>query len=59
MITKQFLESEVSNLENELERARVFIIQAQAVLESYRMLITKFDEPAEVHRLSENDGEGA
>lgn len=47
MITRQFLEEEIRNIEAELERARVFIIQAQAVMDSYKMLISKFDEPVE------------
>lgn len=44
MITKQFLESEIKHIEVELEKAKVFVIQAQAVIDSYKMLICKFDE---------------
>jgi hypothetical protein len=44
-LTKEFLEQEVLSLESEIRKAQTFLTQAQAVLDSYRMLIVKFDEP--------------
>lgn len=44
MITKDFLEGEIQQLESELERAKVFTIQAQAVISAYRMLVSKLDD---------------
>jgi predicted RecB family nuclease len=48
MITKDFLLSEVQQLESELEKAKSFTVQAQAVIAAYTMLLAKFDEPEEV-----------
>ena len=42
-ITKEFLESEIKELEQELMRANTFIIQAQATLNAYQMLIRRLD----------------
>jgi septal ring factor EnvC (AmiA/AmiB activator) len=44
-ITKAFLESEIKELEQELMRANTFIIQAQATLTAYQMLIRRLDSP--------------
>ena len=44
-ITKEFLQQEILSLEQEINKAQTFLIQAQAVLDSYRMLIAKCDEP--------------
>jgi septal ring factor EnvC (AmiA/AmiB activator) len=44
-ITKEFLESEIKELEQELMRANTFIIQAQATLNAYQMLIRRLDAP--------------
>jgi hypothetical protein len=44
-ITKEFLEAEIKELEQELNKAQVFQIQAQATLTAYRMLINRLDAP--------------
>jgi hypothetical protein len=44
-ITKEFLEAEIRELEQELNRAQVFQIQAQATITAYRMLINRLDAP--------------
>jgi hypothetical protein len=43
-ISKEFLLSEIDELEREINKAQVFIIQAQATIASYKMLINKLDE---------------
>jgi hypothetical protein len=43
-ISKEFLLSEIDELERELNKAQIFIIQAQATIASYKMLINKLDE---------------
>jgi hypothetical protein len=43
-ISKEFLLSEIGELERELNKAQVFIIQAQATIASYKMLINKLEE---------------
>jgi hypothetical protein len=44
-ISKEFLLSEISDLENESQKAQIFLIQAQATISAYKMLINKIDEP--------------
>ena len=44
-ITKEFLQSEISALEQESQKAHTFLIQAQATISAYKMLISKLDEP--------------
>ena len=44
-ISKEFLLGEIQSLESEIEKAQIFLTQAQAVLNTYRMLLVKFDEP--------------
>ena len=44
-ITKEFLQQEILSLEQEISKAKTFLIQAQAVLDSYKMLVAKCDEP--------------
>jgi hypothetical protein len=44
-ISKEFLLSEISELENESQKAQTFLIQAQATISAYKMLINKIDEP--------------
>lgn len=48
-ITKEFLVSEITELERELMKANTFVIQAQATLSAYQMLLRRLDapEPAE------------
>jgi hypothetical protein len=47
MITQDFLLNEVQQLESELKKAEVFVVQAQAVIAAYKMLLAKFEEPEE------------
>jgi len=43
-ITKEFLVAEIQSLESETNKAQVFLIQAQATITAYKMLINKIDE---------------
>ena len=44
-ITKEFLETEISELETEAQKARTFLTQAQATIQAYKMLINRLDAP--------------
>jgi hypothetical protein len=44
-ITKEFLESEIRELEAEATKANAFLIQAQATIQAYKMLINRLDAP--------------
>jgi len=44
-ITKEFLNAEILSLEQEITKAQTFLIQAQAVLGAYKMLVDKLDQP--------------
>lgn len=44
-ISPEYLEREIASLESELRKAETFRIQAQAVLDAYRMLLAKSKEP--------------
>ena len=44
-ITKEFLQNEISDLEAESQKAQTFLIQAQATISVYKMLVDKLDEP--------------
>jgi hypothetical protein len=44
-INKEFLQSEISDLENESQKANTFLIQAQATISAYRMLINRLEAP--------------
>lgn len=44
-ITKEFLESEVRDLETEVEKAQIFIIKAQGTIEAYKMLLNRLNMP--------------
>ena len=46
-ITKEFLEAEIKSLEQEGNKANVFLIQAQATISAYKMLINKLEAPEE------------
>jgi len=45
VISKEFLLSEISDLESESQKAQTFLIQAQATIAAYKMLIHKLEEP--------------
>jgi hypothetical protein len=44
-INKEFLQLEISALENESQKANTFLIQAQATISAYKMLIDRLDQP--------------
>ena len=44
-ITKEFLEAEIRDLEQEANKAQTFLIQAQATIAAYQMLINRLDAP--------------
>jgi hypothetical protein len=44
-ITKEFLESEIRSLETEANKANAFLIQAQATIQAYKMLVNRLDAP--------------
>jgi len=48
-ITKEFLESEIRDLETETQKANTFAIQAQATIQAYKMLINRLDVPEQQH----------
>ena len=44
-ITKEFLETEIRDLESEAQKAQTFLIQAQAMIQAYKMLINRIEAP--------------
>jgi hypothetical protein len=44
-ITKEFLETEIRDLETEVQKAQTFLIQAQATIQAYKMLINRIEAP--------------
>jgi hypothetical protein len=46
-ITKEFLVNEIAELERELNKANVFVIQAQATISVYQMLMSRLESPEE------------
>ena len=42
-ITKEFLEAEIRDLEQEANKAQTFLIQAQATIAAYKMLINRLE----------------
>lgn len=44
-ITKEFLESEICDLEAEIHKANAFIIKAQGTIEAYKMLVNRLEAP--------------
>jgi hypothetical protein len=53
-ITKEFLEAEIRDLEQEAEKAQTFLIQAQATITAYKMLINRLDAPEETENVNGN-----
>jgi hypothetical protein len=51
-ITKEFLETEIRDLETEAQKAQTFLIQSQATIQAYKMLINRLDAP----ELEQSDG---
>jgi hypothetical protein len=48
-ITKEFLETEIRDLEQEMQRANAFMLKAQGTVEAYKMLINRLDAPEQQH----------
>lgn len=46
-ISKEFIQAEMEQVQRELQKARVFVIQAETSLSIYQMLLAKFDEPSQ------------
>lgn len=44
-ITKEFLEAEIRDLEQEIQKANAFVLKAQGTIEAYKMLINRLDAP--------------
>lgn len=44
-ITKDFLVAEIAELQKEVGKAQTFLIQAQATIAAYQMLINRLDAP--------------
>ena len=44
-ITKEFLETEIRDLETEAQKAQTFLIQSQATIQAYKMLINRIEAP--------------
>jgi hypothetical protein len=44
-ITKEFLETEIRDLETEAQKAQTFLTQAQATIQAYKMLINRLEAP--------------
>jgi hypothetical protein len=57
-ITKDFLVGEIAELEKELQKANTFVIQAQATISAYQMLLRRLDapEPEQQTDLGAQDG---
>jgi hypothetical protein len=47
-ISKEFLEAEIADLQIELRKAETFLIQAQATISAYQMLVRRLDTPETV-----------
>ena len=45
VITQEFLQAEIADLQRESEKAKTFLIQADAAISAYRVLIAKLIEP--------------
>jgi len=52
-ITKEFLETEIRDLEIEAQKANTFLIQAQGTIQAYKMLINRLDAP-ELEQLNDD-----
>jgi hypothetical protein len=46
-ITKEFLVEEIQSLEQESNKAQTFLIQAQATIAAYKMLLNRLEAPEE------------
>ena len=56
-ISKDFLNAEILSLEQEIGKAQTFLTQAQAVLNAYKMLLARLDQPEPVPQEADNGGD--
>lgn len=42
-VTKDFILSEIADLESELQRAKTFVIQAQAAIDTHRTILNRLE----------------
>jgi hypothetical protein len=56
-ISREFIQAEISQVEQEVVKARTFLIQAETSLAIYQMLLARLDQPDEgkLGELSEDD----
>ena len=47
-ISREFILAEMEQVQSELHKARVFVIQAETSLSIYNMLLAKLDQPDEI-----------
>jgi hypothetical protein len=47
-ISKEFILAEMEQVQAELQKAQVFVIQAETSLSIYRMLLSKLEEPVRI-----------
>jgi hypothetical protein len=57
-ITKEFLIGEIAELEQELQKASSFVVQAQATISAYQMLLRRLDEPEPVQPIDSGAAHG-
>ena len=46
-ISREFIQAEISQVEQEMVKARTFLIQAETSLAIYQMLLARLDQPDE------------
>jgi hypothetical protein len=49
-ITKEFLATEIADLQNEIGKAQAFLLKAQGTIEAYQMLINRLETPEPEHK---------
>ena len=47
-ISRAFIEAEINQVQQEVTKARTFLIQAETSLAIYQMLLARLDEPDEI-----------
>lgn len=52
-ITKEFLQAEIADLEQEILKANAFMLKAQGTIEAYKMLINRLEAP-ELEQTNDN-----
>ena len=57
-ITKEFLEAEIADLQKEAGKAETFLLQAQATISAYQMLIRRLDAPEVVETTETGEQNG-